>query len=75
MNSSAPRTDRRQLTAFIVLIDILIALFPPLYWWAGNGQAVPALTYFIGGGAFITASLFVLSSMDDSLMNDRARER
>ena len=50
------RTARRA----ILIFDLVLLLFPPIYWAAGSGDTTLSLWYFIGGNLLVTLSLFVL---------------
>lgn len=54
----------RRLVAAIVVLDLILTLTPPVYWIAGRGSAVWSLTYFVGGGLVVTASIYVLYYLD-----------
>lgn len=44
----------------IVALDFIVLLTPPLHWYFGNGNAVFALSYFIGSSVLVTLSLPLL---------------
>ncbi|MFF0447678.1 hypothetical protein ACFYT4_14935 [Streptomyces sp. NPDC004609] len=55
----------RALFGALLFLDAVVTCFPPLYWAAGNGGSrAAALTYVIGGGAFVVLSILVMYAVD-----------
>lgn len=52
--------QRSAIYAGVLLVDGVLALFPPLYWMAGTGSPATSLTYFVGGGAVMVLSVYLL---------------
>jgi hypothetical protein len=55
-------TAQPRLITFIVLVDFVLMLAPPLHWHFGNGSATQALTYFLGSSLLVTLSLALISA-------------
>jgi len=47
----------------VLVIDVLLALFPPLHWWVSSDSPGPPLLYFVGSSGLIVASLFLLAAL------------
>lgn len=54
---------RRRMFAGLLMVDVGLTLFPPLYWAAG-GSAMWSLTYFIGGGFLVMLSLLLMNHLE-----------
>jgi hypothetical protein len=57
-----PRLFNRWI-AFIVLLDAVLILFPPIYWAMASGTMFIALTYVVGVPTVVAISVPVLDGL------------
>ena len=65
--SQVPRTRPRPrgLFAALLILDVVLTLCPPLYWFVGSrANAALSSLYFIGGGAVVLASIVIMYALD-----------
>ncbi|OPG05231.1 hypothetical protein [Microbispora sp. GKU 823] len=65
--SQAPHTRPRPrgLFAALLILDVVLTLCPPVYWFVGNrANPVLSLLYFVGGGAVVLAGILVMYALD-----------
>jgi|GEM_PF-5172714 len=65
------RNARRAILAF----DLVLLLFPPVYWLAGAADSVASLWYFLGGNLLAVLSLFALWALREEDADDAADVR
>ena len=53
-------TQRSPWIAFVVFIDAVLILFPPIYWGMASGSMALALTYVIGVPTIVALSVVLL---------------
>lgn len=55
--------DSSNTKRFVLIINLIIMLFPPIHLFFANGSMPMALTYFFGSGLILTVSMVVLRSL------------
>ena len=64
--NSAIEARKRAARRAILVFDLVLLLFPPIYWAAGSGDNTLSLWYFIGGNLIVTLSLFALWALREN---------
>ena len=60
------RRDNSTAERWILIINLLIMLFPPIHLFFAGGSMGMALFYFLGSGLFLVGSMIALRSMGDN---------
>jgi hypothetical protein len=56
--------DNSTIQRWILIVNLLIMLFPPIHLFFANGSMTMALVYFFGSGLILVGSMVVLRAMD-----------
>ncbi|WP_159717606.1 hypothetical protein [Geminicoccus flavidas] len=58
--------DRSATERWILIVNLIIMLFPPIHLFFAGGSMTMALVYFFGSGLILVGSMMVLRSMGDN---------
>lgn len=55
--------DNSTVERWVLIVNLLIMLFPPIHLFFANGSMTMALVYFFGSGLILVGSMVALRSM------------
>lgn len=62
--------ERFSLKKWILVINLMVMIFPPIHLWFTDGSMTRSLIYFYGSGVVLIVSMVILRAIDTTTVKE-----